>query len=422
MNPRTSAWLAWSLAGLSFAMFLAGFVLFLLANAALASASWGADLSVGGVLVFSPLLAFSLVGALIASGRPGNPIGWICLTVGLLSMLRVTLGYYGVYGVARPGSVPFPVVLAGLGSWLWVPSAGLLGTYLLLLFPNGRLPSSRWRPLAWLSGAVLVSTSAAIALKPGSIPGLGGVRDPFGLEGATWVGAAALVAFLLLILCMLGSALSLLLRYRSSGGDEREQIKWIAFASSMVVVVTAITTVVSLLSPGEAWFAANTPAWLRLMQYAAQMSLAAVPIAVGFAVLRYRLYDVDLLINRTIVYGSLTLLLAATYSAIVISLQYLLRALTGQESTVTVVASTLAIAALFDPLRRRVQTFVDRLFYRRKYDAARILEGFSAELRDETDLVTLSDRLLGVVSETMQPTHASLWLRPDRAPQRERGD
>jgi hypothetical protein len=167
---------------------------------------------------------------------------------------------------------------------------------------------------------------------------------------------------------------------------------------------------------GGAWFAANTPAWLRLMQYAAQTSLAAVPIAVGFAVLRYRLYDVDLLINRTLVYGSLTFLLAATYAGIVISLQYLLRALTGQESTLAVVASTLAIAALFDPLRRRVQTFVDRLFYRRKCDAARILEGLSAGLRDETDLATLSDRLLGVVSKTMQPSHASLWLRPDRAP------
>jgi hypothetical protein len=251
MNARASAWLAWSLAGFSFVMFLAGFVLFLLANAALASASWGGDLSVGGVLVFSPLLAFSLVGALIASGRPRNPIGWICLTGGLLSMLRVTLGYYGLYGVARPGSVPFPVVLAGIDSWLWVPSAGLLGTYLLLLFPDGRLPSRRWRPLAWLCGAVLVSTSAAIALKPGPIPGLGGVRDPFGLEGVPWVVAAALVTFLLLIVCMLASALSLVLRYRRSGGEQREQIKWIAFASSVVVIVTVITTVVSLLSPGR---------------------------------------------------------------------------------------------------------------------------------------------------------------------------
>jgi len=176
-----------------------------------------------------------------------------------------------------------------------------------------------------------------------------------------------------------------------------------------------IAMVLSFVFPSESWFAPGSPLWLDLVAYTALISFVAIPIAVGFAILKYRLYDIDLIINRTLVYVSLTATLALIYFGGVVGLQYVFRALTGQGSTLAVVASTLAIAALFNPLRRRVQALVDRRFYRRKYDAAKTLEAFSARLREETDLGNLADDLVGVVGETMQPAHVSLWLRPKTA-------
>ncbi len=415
MRTRTVAWLAWSLAALSVAMFLISVVLRLLARSAPIPVSWGADLTIAGLLVYVPFLAFPVVGALISFRRPRNPVGWICLADGLLWTFIGMSDNYGVYGVAKPGSVPLPVVVAGINNWLWVPAVGLLGTYLLLLFPDGRLPSRRWRPLAWLSGAVLVLASVGVMLAPGPLEHLGGVRNPFGLEGQHWMTSAGYVVLPLLPLCMLASALSLVLRFRRSRGEERQQIKWIAFSASVVVMVYLIAMVASLLSPAETWFAGSSLAWLSLLQTAALLSLTVIPIAVGFAVLRYRLYEIDLLINRALVYVSLTVHLAATYVGGVVGLQYVFRALTGQGSTLAVVASTLVIAALFNPLRRRVQAFVDRRFYRRKYDARKTLEDFSTRLREETDLEALNSELVEVVRETIQPAHVSLWLRPDPA-------
>jgi len=208
---------------------------------------------------------------------------------------------------------------------------------------------------------------------------------------------------------MLASALSLVLRYRRSGGEEREQIKWIAFAASVVGLLYMITMVSSLTFSGV-WGAAGTPLWLGILQQAALVSFTAVPIAVGFAVLKYRLYDIDIVINRALVYGALTALLVAVYVGSVVLLQGALRALSGQESQLAVVASTLLIAAIFNPLRRRIQAFVDRRFYRRKYDARKTLEAFSAKLRDETNLVALSDDLVGMVRETMQPAHPCYFV------------
>ena len=416
MSTRTSAWLAWSLGGLSLVMFVASIVLYFLLLAAQVPGSRGADLSVGALLGGGLFLVFPLVGALIASRRPENAIGWICLTVGFLWMLIGMTDVYGVYGVAQPGSVPFPVVVAGINNWLWVPAVGLLGTYLLLLFPDGRLPSRRWRPLAWLSGAVLVLASVGVMLSPGPLENLGGVRNPFGLEGQHWLSSAGYVVLPLLPLCMLASALSLVLRFRRSGGEERQQIKWIAFSASVVVIVYLIAMVASLLSPVETWFAGGSPAWLGLLQTAALLSLTAVPVAVGFAVLRYRLYEIDILINRALVYGSLTATLALAYVGGVVVLQAMARAISGQKSSLAVVASTLAIAALFGPLRRGVQELVDRRFYRRKYDAAKTLEAFTARLREETDLNALTDEVTSVIRGTMQPAHVSLWLRPDPEP------
>jgi hypothetical protein len=262
---------------------------------------------------------------------------------------------------------------------------------------------------------VMVLASLGITFAPGPLEGHPGVRNPFGLEGASWVATAGIAILPLLPLCMLASALSLILRYRRSGGEEREQIKWIAYSASLVVLLYLITMVSSLMFPLGIWFAAGTPLWLGLLQNAAIASFAAVPIAVGFAVLKYRLYDIDVVINRTLVYGALTATLVLIYFGGVAAVQAIFRAITGEEHQpqLAIVVSTLVIAALFNPLRRRIQSFIDRRFYRRKYDAAKTLETFSAKLRDETDLDGLSDDLVGVVRETMQPTHVSLWLRPE---------
>jgi hypothetical protein len=399
------------------AMFLASVALTILsvdgAPATRPPSTWGTAGPIGGLVIFLPFLAFPLVGALIASKRPQNPIGWICLTAGFLWMLIVLSDSYGTYGLAKPGSIPYPVASEALGLWLWVPPVGLLGTYLILLFPNGRLPSRRWRPLAWLSGAVIVLGSVGIALAPGSVEDLGGVRNPFGLEGAPWVAYAAVVVPLLPV-CILASAVSLVLRYRRSGGEERQQVKWIAFAASFVGLVALITVVsTQMFAPESLETAGTQPLWLELLQDAELLSLAGVPVAVGFAILRHRLYDIDILINRTLVYGSLTAMLVAVYYGSVVILQYIFRALSGGESQFAIVASTLAIAALFNPLRRRVQGFVDRRFYRRKYDAAKTLADFGVRLREEPDLETLGSDVVRVVRETMQPAHVSLWLRPD---------
>jgi hypothetical protein len=401
-------------------MFLASVALFVLARSAQLSGTLGASVTVIDMLTSMLVLAFPIVGALIASRRPRNPIGWICLADGLLWTFLSMIETYGIYGLARPGSVPFPVAVYALGQWLWVPVVGLLAIYLILLFPDGRLPSRRWRSLAWLSGVAILLGSAGSGLSPGPIADLGGIRNPYGLEGQPWVADAANAILVVFLACILASVLSLILRYRRSLGERRQQIKWIAFAASFVGFgfVSAIASgLIAVAFAPESWGRANTPPlWFDLLFSVVLVSFGGVQIAVGVAVLRYRLYDIDLLINRALVYGALTVLLAATYFGGVVGLQAVVRSLTGQESTLAVVASTLAIAAMFNPLRRRVQGLVDRSFYRRKYDAAKTLEAFNSRLREETDLDALSSDVVGVVRRTMQPAHVSLWLRPDPEP------
>ena len=418
-GARAAFLLAWSLAGLSVAMFVASVPLLVLARSAHIPSSWEANLTVGDLLGGVIFLIFPLVGALIASRRPRNAIGWILLAEGLLWMFLGMTDYYGLYGVARPGSVPFPVGVAAVNNFMWVPAVGLLGTYVFLLFPDGRLPSRRWRPLAWLSGTVIVLVSILVGLTPGGLQNLGGIRNPYALEGYPWLETVAYIVLPLLPLCMLASVISLVMRYRRSRGEERQQIKWIAFAASFVGLLYLIAMVCAFIFPSGAWFQAGSPLWLDLLGYAALSSFTLVPIAIGFAVLRYRLYEIDIIINRTLVYGALTVTLVAVYVGSVLSIQYAFRGLTGSESQLAIVACTLLIAALFNPLRRRVQNFIDHSFYRRKYDAARTLEVFSAKLRDERDIDTLNSELLSTVRETMQPEHVSLWLRePERKVER----
>jgi hypothetical protein len=423
MSARAATWLAWSLAGLTVAMFMISIALYVLVRSAPVPSTLSAGRTFIDALASVPALAFPLVGALIASRRPHNPIGWICLADGFLWMFLSMIDYYGVYGLAKPDSVPFPVVIYALGQWLWVPTLGLLSIYLVLLFPDGRLPSMRWRPLAWFSGAVIVLVSVTQGLIPGPVPDFGGVRNPFGLEGQPWIEDLSNAIFVPFLLCILASVVSLVLRYRRSGGEVRQQIKWIAFAVSFLglafVSVMAISLIHFFFAP-ETWERTTDtpPLWLELLFYVMLLSFGGVPIAVGFAVLKYRLYDIDVVINRTLVYGALTATLALIYFGGVATVQMIFRALTSQEQQpqLAIVVSTLVIAALFNPLRRRIQGFIDRRFYRRKYDVRKTLETFSARLRDETDLEALNNELVGVVRETMQPAHVSLWLRPDPSP------
>src|SRR5919205_624554 len=293
MRTRVFAWLAWSLAGLCVAMFLASVVVYVLARSSQEAPTTGGALS--NLLIYVPFLAFPIVGALIASRHPRNPVGWICLAIGLIWMLIAVGDQYEADNT---------VVIDALTQAIWVPPLGLLGIYLILLFPDGRLPSRRWRPLAWFSGVVMVLVSLAIALAPGPLPDLRGVRNPFGLEGYAWIADATDVITALLPLCTLASALSLVLRYRRSGSEEREQIKWIAFAGSFVGLMSLITVVSALIFAPEFPDSTGTqPLWLGVLQDVELLSFAGIPVAVGIAVLRYRLYDIDFIINRTLVYG-----------------------------------------------------------------------------------------------------------------------
>jgi hypothetical protein len=365
-------------------------------------------------LIYVPFLAFPIVGALAASRRPENPIGWICLVAGLFWMSFALGDASNAYERATTGTVTSSVKLDALTQGTWVPPVGLLGIYMILLFPDGKLPSRRWRPFAWFAGTVMAVICVGFVFVPGPLEGHPGVRNPFGLEQYPWLQIVAVFVVLLPPACILTSAASLVARYRRSGGEVREQIKWLAFAASFVGVVYFGSLITQLLFAPDALSTNETPPlWVSLEQNITFLSYAGIPIAVGFAILKYRLYDIDLIINRALVYGALTAMLVAVYVACVVSLQYGLRTLTGAESQLAIVASTLAIAALFNPLRRRVQEFVDRRFYRRKYDAQKTLEAFSAKLREETDLDSLNGELITVVRETMQPEQVSLWLCPD---------
>ena len=363
-GARVAFWLSWSIAALSLVLCAASIVLFYLSQSVQPPNTWGTSGNSAVFIFMVPFLPFPLVGALIASRRPGNPIGWLCLAAGLLWMLSIFTGAYAVYGLlVSPDSVPFPAAIGSLTEWLWAPCLGLLGTYMILLFPDGRLPSRRWRPLAWLSGAVLVLASAGIALEPTSFADLGGVRNPFGLEEQPWVADVVGSVLWLLPVCILASAASLFLRFRRSGREERQQIKWIAFAAALVAFsFLALLVTESLFSPVGT--NPGRPLWGKLFEDAVTLSYAGVPIAMGFAVLRYRLYDIDVVINRALVYGSLSATLAALYLGGVATTQAIFRTLTGQEQQpqLAVVVSTLVIAALFNPLRGRIQSCIDRRF------------------------------------------------------------
>jgi hypothetical protein len=365
------------------------------------------------------VLSFSGVGAVVAASHPRNPIGWIFCGVGLVGGLGGGLEGYTKYWLAG-GSGPRSLgeAAAWFVSWSWIPLVLVPATFLLLLFPDGKLPSPRWRPVAWCAGAGIIGFIVGESLNAGPLGDYPQLANPYGIESLVVDVIQGAAAFLVAG-SVVASGVSMIVRMRRAGTEQRQQIKWLAYAGVVAVSTILVSSVV-----GGLWSetVANAMILATLLDAMILAALLGLPASTGIAILRYRLYDIDLVINRTLVYGSLTAMLAAVYFGGVVSLQYAFRALTGQGSQIAIVASTLAIAALFNPLRRRVQAFVDRRFYRRKYDAVKTLEAFSAKLRDETNLDALNEELLSVVQETMQPAHASLWLRPDPVPKSSGGE
>jgi hypothetical protein len=380
---------------------------------------WDTGEVLSGDLLLAAMFCFSVVGVLIASRQPRNAIGWILLAIGLVWELSTGVTEnYNQYGlVTRPGSLPGQGLVIALTAWSWVPGVGLIGTFLVLLFPDGHLPSPRWRPLAWLAAVAMVLASLGIMVWPGDFgdSGFPQVTNPLGIQALRPVIGVTYVFIALIPLSMVGCAAGLIQRFRRSHTRERLQLKWLAAAAGTTAAVYLVTMVFSI-TQEQGWFSRSTPAWLSVLQIVAIYSFVLVPVAVGIAILRYRLYDIDVIINRALVYGALTATLAAVYLGVVVALGAVLRSVTDRaNNNLAVAASTLAVAALFRPARARIQSFIDRRFYRRKYDAAQTLESFSVRLRDEIDLESLTVELQAVVRQTMQPTHVSLWLRSPRA-------
>ena len=397
---------------LALALFTAATILSL----ALAATAPQTFRSPGDWLMSGVWLAFAAVGALVASRRPGNAVGWLCGAIGLGNEVTAfALAYVHLEEFGVPGSLPAVEQVAWLIN-LWVVTWDAV-PLLLLLFPDGKLPSSRWRPLVWLMPAHMLLGLLTSGLQVGSVssfmpvlPGLLGVElgERVHQIGTSVVGWGELAMFGL-------AAAAIVVRFRRARGVERQQLKWLVYAAACLAL--AITGTAALFfSPARTVLdpsAAIPPQMFGGVPVA--LGFAAIPVAVGIAILRYRLYEIDLLINRTLVYTTLTVILALSYWASVVLLQQLLQPLT-QGSELAIIGSTLAVAALFQPARGRIQQAVDHRFYRRKYDAQRTLEQFAARLRQEVELDTLSAELLGVVQRTMQPAHTSLWLRP--APRR----
>jgi hypothetical protein len=407
LSSRTAAWLAWSMCALSFALTALSLILLIL-NVSHPDAPIHPYWTVNTLLA----VGFSPVGAVIVPRiSPKNPIGWLFCVIGLLWGLMHLSAEYAIYTLlAVPGSLPAGEAAAWMMGWLWVPASGLI-VFLLLLFPDGRLPSRRWRWFAWFSLLLILVGVISQALAPRSVFYLRGIYNPLGVEGLPNVGELAQTLVFTLIFV---SAASLSVRRLRARGVERQQLKWFTYSSTLAISGVILTYTISELIDAL---------WLKWVGYVVLMvGFIGIPISMGIAILRYRLYEIDLIINRTLVYGTLSAMLVALYFGGIVVLQRVFVALTGEKSTLAVVASTLVIAALFNPLRRRVQGFVDRRFYRKKYDARKTLEAFSAKLRDETDLDALNAELVGVVRETMQPAHVSLWLRSDTARQREQAD
>ncbi|RZT16811.1 hypothetical protein EV649_4344 [Kribbella sp. VKM Ac-2569] len=389
MRARIAPVLAWTLGAMAVA--LTGIAIGLTAAAGTIGLGWG-DLMVVMVVVFCA------VGILIARRHPRNPIGWIfCASAVINGVGSVARGYadYRQAGAGSAGSLAEAAAVYATVSW--IPVILVPAAYLPLLFPDGRLLSARWRPVAWCGVLGIAGLFVASATKPGPLEDFPTLTNPYAVDSVVQTIAEGMTALAALIV-LVASPVSLILRFRKAGYEQRQQIKWLVWSGALAAATIAIGTVgYELLTPAVA-------------NAAILLSVLGLPIATGIGILRHRLYDIDVVINRTIVYGALTVTLAAGYLGSVLLLQLLLRPVT-QGSGPAVAVSTLVVAALFRPVRSRIQAAVDRRFFRRRYDAARTLEAFGVRLREQLDLDALGNDLQGVVRDTMQPTQVTLWLR-----------
>ena len=387
----TSGRVAWSLLGLSVAFAAGGLALWVSTRSLEIS-----DLprATDPALIVS-ILAYSAVGALIVSRRFGNRVGWIFLAAGLGIQIALFCLEYAIYALRQsPGSLPGGS-WAGLAADMAPVAALALGVFLLLLlFPTGQLTSPRFRSVAWLAAASLFVMGLGTALGPGTLSSVQGADKPieiafplFSDGGWAWLGT---------MLALLLAAVSVFVRYRSAGAEERQQLRW--FLAAAPIFIASFF----LIDSGE------------VLSVLGALGSASLPIAAGIAMFRYRLYDLDLVLKRTLVYGVATVALAGLYFGIVLLLQQVFSSFAG-GSDLAVAVSTLAVAALFGPARRRIQQLVDGRFNRRRYDAGRTLESFAGRLRDEIDLDAISGELRDVVQGTLQPAQVSVWLRsPDK--------
>jgi hypothetical protein len=343
-----------------------------------------------------------VVGAIMVAHRPGNAVGWIFSAIGLLTATGVLATEYAAYASGtRPGSLPGVVLAAWYGSWWWYPTLVLVLVFTPLVFPTGRLLSTRWRPVAVVAAvgtAAIITLSALQPTLQDEDHDL--VRNPIGLAGVPdpEEGTLGAILFGLLLVCSAAAVTSVVLRFRRAQAIERQQLKWFTYAATLLILFLLLT---DYLLPSNG-----------VVEVLYGLVVALVPVAAGIAILRYRLYDIDRLINRTLVYGALTAVLGAVYAAAVLAGGQVFGGVGRDPPSWAVAGATLAVAAMFQPARRRIQAVVDRRFDRRKYDAARTVEAFSTRLRDQVDLDTLSAELLAVVDQTVAPTRVSLWLRP----------
>jgi hypothetical protein len=400
MSVRTVRYISWVVLPVAVALMIGRIYLSILNRSADVALDAGI---LASTLLELVVLGFLALGLLVTYRRPRNPVGWIIVGAVVTGLASDFVESYAVYAlITAPGSLPGGEVMAWVSNWIFIPVIFAAPAMLFLLFPDGNLLSRRWRPVFW---TVILTTCAAMVssfLQPvlNEAP-FDGVVNPVVtdapralLEPLSYIGWPGMAASFLV------AALAMILRLRRSRGVERQQLKLLAAAATVLPLASA--TGVASYYLGYEWIAGSL----------ATFSIIPIFLAAGIAILRYRLYDIDVVINLTLVYGSLTATLVALYFAAVVTLQYVFRALSGGESQLAIVASTLVIAALFNPLRRRIQTLIDRRFYRRKYDARNTLSRFSKTIRDGTDLDALSAGLLAVVRETMQPEHVSMWLKP----------
>jgi len=414
MSRRTAAWLAWSLYGLVICLSITWSGVSLLRQGGSRNA---VHLASEALISLVTPVVFATVAALIVSRQPRNTIGWVLMVpVGLYMVGGPIENYIGHLAPSTPTPTVPLLLMLWFNTWNWLLLIFPL-LFIPLLFPNGRPPTLRWRwvsvaAIAWATLFVLLATLSQ-KIHTNTTPDI--VFDnPIGVLGEDTVQLLVGVWIVGLVVLVVACAAALFVRYRRANDTEREQIKWLLYACAVFLVVFVGGFISGL--GGTASFGGYI--WGVFFG----LSVITLPAAIGIAILRYRLYDIDVIINRTLVYGSLTFTLIAVYFGGIVVLQRLFIVLTGERSTLAVVASTLVIAAVFNPLRRRIQSFVDRRFYRRKYDAAKTLAAFNARLRDETDLDTLGRDLMGVVREAIQPEHVSLWLRSDTASRSQQTD